>query len=74
MAANSRARTNNDTEGMVKILADKETDRILGAHIIGSVSVGCICLLTLLDFCTVSDRTNGHSYRQVRFKLNSPFQ
>ena len=25
-----------DSEGMVKILADKETDRILGMHIIGS--------------------------------------
>uniref|UniRef100_A0A7R9W9U4 Dihydrolipoyl dehydrogenase n=1 Tax=Pseudictyota dubia TaxID=2749911 RepID=A0A7R9W9U4_9STRA len=34
-AANSRARANGDTEGFVKILADKETDRILGAHIIG---------------------------------------
>jgi len=32
---NSRARTNNDTEGLVKFLADKETDRVLGAHIIG---------------------------------------
>jgi dihydrolipoamide dehydrogenase len=36
--ANSRARTNDDAEGMVKILADKETDRILGIHIIGSVA------------------------------------
>lgn len=34
-SANSRAKTNLDTEGMVKILADKETDRILGVHIIG---------------------------------------
>ncbi|KAG9249150.1 hypothetical protein BJ878DRAFT_89568 [Calycina marina] len=34
-SANSRAKTNLDTEGYVKILADKETDRILGAHIIG---------------------------------------
>lgn len=34
-SANSRAKTNQDTEGMVKILADPETDRILGAHIIG---------------------------------------
>ena len=33
--ANSRARTNNDSEGMVKILTDKETDKILGIHIIG---------------------------------------
>jgi dihydrolipoamide dehydrogenase len=34
--ANSRARTTGDDEGMVKVLADKETDRILGMHIIGS--------------------------------------
>ena len=34
-AANSRAKTNLDTEGFVKILTEKETDRILGAHVIG---------------------------------------
>ncbi|KAA8913924.1 hypothetical protein FN846DRAFT_771542 [Sphaerosporella brunnea] len=33
--ANSRAKTNLDTEGMVKFIADKDTDRILGIHIIG---------------------------------------
>lgn len=33
--ANSRARTNHESEGMVKILTDKETDKILGIHIIG---------------------------------------
>lgn len=33
--ANSRAKTNLDTDGMVKFLSDKETDRILGVHIIG---------------------------------------
>jgi len=36
MAANSRAKTNNDTDGLVKILSHKETDRILGAHIVAS--------------------------------------
>jgi len=38
MAANSRSKTNNDTDGFVKILGDKETDKILGAHIISSVA------------------------------------
>ncbi|KAL6939924.1 dihydrolipoamide dehydrogenase precursor [Hanseniaspora osmophila] len=33
--ANSRAKTNMDTEGFVKILIDSETERLLGAHIIG---------------------------------------
>ncbi|XP_031697465.1 dihydrolipoyl dehydrogenase, mitochondrial-like, partial [Anarrhichthys ocellatus] len=35
-AANSRAKTNADTDGMVKIIAHKETDRMLGAHIVGT--------------------------------------
>ncbi|KAL7905732.1 hypothetical protein GGI35DRAFT_471589 [Trichoderma velutinum] len=34
-SANSRAKTNLDHEGLVKILADPETDRLLGAHIVG---------------------------------------
>ncbi|KFM79332.1 Dihydrolipoyl dehydrogenase, mitochondrial, partial [Stegodyphus mimosarum] len=34
MAANSRAKTNAETDGFVKILSDKATDRILGAHLI----------------------------------------
>ena len=34
-AANSRAKTNHETDGFVKVLADAETDRVLGAHIIG---------------------------------------
>ena len=33
--ANGRARAMGATDGFVKILADKTTDRILGAHIIG---------------------------------------
>ncbi len=33
--ANGRALTTSETEGFVKILADKKTDAILGAHIIG---------------------------------------
>lgn len=33
--ANGRARAKGFTEGFVKILADKKTDRILGAHMVG---------------------------------------
>ena len=36
-AANSRAKTNADTDGLVKILGHKETDRMIGAHILGTV-------------------------------------
>lgn len=35
--ANSRAKTNVDTEGFVKFLSDAETDRILGCHMVGTV-------------------------------------
>jgi dihydrolipoamide dehydrogenase len=34
-SATPRARTNGDTEGFVKIVADIATDRVLGVHIIG---------------------------------------
>lgn len=34
--ANSRAKTNLETDGFVKFLSDAETDRILGVHIIGA--------------------------------------
>jgi len=37
-SANSRAKTNKDTEGFVKILADAKTDQVLGVHIIGSMA------------------------------------
>lgn len=35
-SANSRAKCTGDFDGMIKVLADKETDKILGMHIIGS--------------------------------------
>lgn len=34
-SANARAKANGATEGFVKIIADKTTDKILGAHIVG---------------------------------------
>jgi dihydrolipoamide dehydrogenase len=33
--ASGRARASGDTDGMVKVLADKQTDEVLGVHIIG---------------------------------------
>ena len=35
-SANARAKSNGFTEGFVKILADKATDRVLGVHILGA--------------------------------------
>ncbi|WP_033922945.1 dihydrolipoyl dehydrogenase [Sphingomonas sp. 37zxx] len=37
-AANSRAKTNRDTDGFVKVIADAKTDRVLGVHIISSLA------------------------------------
>jgi dihydrolipoamide dehydrogenase len=37
-SANGRAKVNRTTDGFVKILADAETDRILGVHIIGALA------------------------------------
>jgi dihydrolipoamide dehydrogenase len=34
--ANGRAKVNGTTDGFVKILADAETDRVLGVHILGA--------------------------------------
>jgi dihydrolipoamide dehydrogenase len=44
--ANARARAMADTDGFVKILADKTTDRVLGAHIIGPDAGTLIAELT----------------------------
>jgi len=47
--ANSRARTNGETDGFVKILSHKETDQVLGIHIIGPnagemIAEGCLAM------------------------------
>ena len=38
MMANSRAKTNRDTDGFVKVIADATTDRVLGIWIVASVA------------------------------------
>ncbi|HSG34133.1 MAG TPA: dihydrolipoyl dehydrogenase [Sphingomonadaceae bacterium] len=38
MLANSRAKTNRDTDGFVKVIADAESDRVLGVWMIASVA------------------------------------
>lgn len=44
--ANGRARAMGDTDGFVKILSDKATDRLLGAHILGPDAGTLIAELT----------------------------
>jgi dihydrolipoamide dehydrogenase len=45
--ANSRAKVNNETDGFVKILADANTDKVLGVHIIGPHCGDMIAEMTL---------------------------
>jgi hypothetical protein len=43
--ANSRARSVDDTEGLVKFVSDAKTDKILGAHIMGPNAGECkLCM------------------------------
>jgi dihydrolipoamide dehydrogenase len=44
--ANGRARAMGDTDGFVKVLADKSSDRLLGAHVIGPDAGTLIAELT----------------------------
>ncbi len=49
--ANGRALTTSSTEGFVKILADKKTDIVLGAHIIGHDAGQLISeIVTVMEF------------------------
>ena len=46
-----RARASMDLEGMVKIIADKETDEILGAHMVGARAADLIMeVVALMEF------------------------
>ena len=54
--ANGRARAMGSTEGFVKIIAEPETDRILGAHIIGPDAGTLIAeLATAMEFGASSE-------------------
>ncbi|MEO8879714.1 MAG: dihydrolipoyl dehydrogenase [Gemmatimonadaceae bacterium] len=46
-SANARARTAGDATGFVKLIADAETDQLLGAHIIGPTASELLGELTL---------------------------
>ena len=45
--ANSRAKVNNETEGFVKVIADKKSDKVLGVSIIGALAGTMIAELAL---------------------------
>lgn len=56
MMANSRAKTNRDTDGFVKVVADAKTDRVLGVHIIASIAGSMIAeAATAMEFGATSE-------------------
>ena len=63
--ANSRAKTVDDTDGMVKFVADATTDKVLGAHIMGPNAGELIpeCVLAMEYGASTEDiarSTHGH--------------
>ncbi|MEW4468733.1 dihydrolipoyl dehydrogenase [Parasphingorhabdus sp. JC815] len=55
-AGNSRAKTNRDTDGYVKVIADAKTDRVLGAHIISSLAGTMVAQVTqAMEFGATSE-------------------
>lgn len=54
--ANGRARSMNETEGFVKVLADATTDKVLGAHIVGANAGDLIAELVMaMEFGAASE-------------------
>src|SRR3546814_340058 len=49
--ANSRARSVGDTDGVVKVLADTQTDKVLGVHIVGPLAGDILAeCVTIMEF------------------------
>lgn len=68
-----RARASMDTEGLVKILADKETDEVLGVHIIGARAADMIAAgVTAMEFRAsaedISRMSHAHPTYMEAFK------
>jgi len=56
MAANSRAKTNHEPDGFVKVIADAKTDRVLGVWAIASVAGTMIAeACTAMEFGSTSE-------------------
>jgi len=62
---NSRAKCTGETEGMVKIVADKATDRILGVHIVGAhasemIAEGVLALEKRMTALELGNASHAH--------------
>jgi dihydrolipoamide dehydrogenase len=61
-----RARASGDTDGLVKILADKSTDEILGVHIIGARAADMIAAgVTAMEFRASAEDVARMSHAQL---------
>ena len=63
--ANSRARTNHETEGMVKVLEDAASKRVIGAHMIGAgvgEMIGEICVAMEFGACAEDIARTCHAH------------
>ncbi|KAH7907447.1 hypothetical protein BJ138DRAFT_1174558 [Hygrophoropsis aurantiaca] len=72
-AANSRAKTNLDSEGFVKFLSEAETDKILGVHIIGPnagemISEGVLAMEYGASSEDIARTTHAHPTLSEAFK------
>ncbi len=55
-AASGRAMAANETDGFVKIIADKETDRVLGVHMVGAIASELISQGAIaMEFCSTAE-------------------
>ena len=67
-AALGRARASMDTDGFVKILADKNTDEILGMHIIGARAADLIAEgVTAMEFRASAEDITRMSHAHPTF-------
>ncbi len=54
--ASGRAMAANETDGFVKIIADEETDRILGVHMVGAIASELISQGAIaMEFCSTAE-------------------
>ena len=79
MSANSRARTNQDAEGMVKILSCAETDKMLGVHVLGSnagemIAEGVLAMEYGASCEDIARVCHAHPVRDFKFAFINPIK
>ena len=68
MRALGRARASMDLDGFVKILADKETDEVLGVHMIGARMADVIAeAVTAMEFRASAEDISRMSHAHPTF-------